>query len=608
MADDRLARAWQCHQANNYATAEHLCRQIVQTERENGEAWRLLGEACLFQGKYAEAVEGFRQALRLGSGSAEVHSNLGAALAQVGRLDEAVTHYRQALQLRPGYVEAHNNLGVALTNQGRLEEAAAQLHEALRQRPDYAEALVNLGNVLCTVGRAAEAEATYRRALALLPTYADGHTNLGNLLYHQGRRQDALAHFEEAVRLQPQHVDAHAGRALSLLARGDWPAGLAEYEWRWKSKKFSMAPVFARLLWDGSPLAGRTILLHAEQGLGDTIQFIRYAALVKQRGGRVIVACQKALLRLLAGCPGIDELVPQDRPVPAVDVQAPLLSLPRIFGTTPETIPADVHYLSADPALVEHWRRQLSPWQGFKVGVVWQGSRQHVADRKRSVPLRQFAPLARLPGVHLFSLQKGDGVEQLHSLPELFPITDLGARMDDAVGPFLDMAAIMKNLDLVIGCDTAVIHLAGALGVPVWVALPLAADWRWLQDREDTPWYPTMRLFRQLKPDDWDGVFRRLTTALAERLAASPGATADTPSALLDRTAVLQVRGERLTPQEGRELAWLTELRQRTVPPSAEVERLAAELKAAHERLSAAEEDRARLKRRLDELLGAPGS
>jgi hypothetical protein len=259
-------------------------------------------------------------------------------------------------------------------------------------------------------------------------------------------------------------------------------------------------------------LPAKTILLHAEQGLGDTIQFIRYAALVKDCGLKVVVECQEPLVRILAGCRGVDELIAQGKDLPAFDVHAPLLSLPGVFNTSLDTIPAAVPYLFADGESVGHWRGELHAAGAFKIGIAWRGSPVHANDRARSFPLSCFEPLAGLPDVRLFSLQKGPGAEQLQEAAGRFPIADLGSRLHD----FMDTAAVLMNLDLVIACDTAVAHLAGALGTAVWVALPLAPDWRWLLDRDDSPWYPTMRLFRQKKLGDWSSVFQEMKTALSE--------------------------------------------------------------------------------------------
>ena len=329
----------------------------------------------------------------------------------------------------------------------------------------------------------------------------------------QGKLDGAAACCRRALELKPDFAEAHLQQSLLSLVTGDFQRGWTEYEWRWKDKQWQRRN-FSQPLWDGQRLEGKTILLHAEQGLGDTIHFVRYVPQVKQRGGTVIVECPKPLLSLLTSGAGIDRLVGRGEELPPFDLQAPLLSLPGIFRTSLETIPADVPYLFADPGLVEHWRRELGSIAGFKIGIAWHGSPKHPNDRNRSIPLASFEPLARCSRVRLLSLQKGTGAEQLQDLAGRIPVADVGSRLDD----FRDTAAVLVNLDLVIACDTAVAHLAGALGVPVWVALPFTADWRWLLDRSDSPWYPTMRLFRQRQPGDWPGVFEDIKAELAARL------------------------------------------------------------------------------------------
>lgn len=323
--------------------------------------------------------------------------------------------------------------------------------------------------------------------------------------------EEALARFERSIQLKPDYADPHLNRSLVWLLMGRWKEGWDEYEWRWQLRTVRRRD-FRQPQWDGSSLAGRTILLHAEQGLGDTLNFIRYAPLVKAQGGRVLVVAPKPLLPLLAGCRGIDHLAAFGEPLPDFDVQVPLLTLPRLLGTRTDNVPADVPYLHVDPQRVQRWRLWLVAYQGFKVGIAWQGDRKHRSDRQRSAALTQFAPLAQVPGVQLFSLQKGAGTEQLAGCP--FAVTDLGRWLDNAGGAFLDTAAVMRNLDLVICVDTALGHLAGGLGVPVWLALPFAPDWRWLCGRTDTPWYPTMRLFRQTHNGEWQSVFSDMAAEL----------------------------------------------------------------------------------------------
>jgi hypothetical protein len=328
--------------------------------------------------------------------------------------------------------------------------------------------------------------------------------------------------------LKPDYADAHWNLSLLVLRFGDFEQGWVEHEWRWKIDQ-TQPREFSKPRWDGEALEGQTILLHAEQGFGDTIQFVRYAALVKERnpGAGVVVQCQKRLVNLLRTCRGIDRLVLEGGELPAFDVHAPLLSLPGILKTTLETIPADVPYLFADEGLVAKWKAKLDAVKGFRVGINWHGREGNVESRRRDVPLEFFEGLAQVPGVRLVSSQKGEAAtrsevggqgSELGETDAARPtIVDVG-EFDTDSGAFMDTSAIMMNLDLVITSDTSVAHLAGALGVPVWVALPFVPDWRWLLDRSDSPWYPTMRLFRQKRIGDWMGVFEEIRAALAERV------------------------------------------------------------------------------------------
>jgi tetratricopeptide (TPR) repeat protein len=537
------------HQVGRHNEAISWIRQAIASNPDNAEFHYNLGVAQQFHGRIEDSVVSYRQALELEPNRAEAHNNLGYALLMLGRLDEALVSVEQALRLKPDLADAHNNLGKvhqdmgrfeqaadsyrravdaqpsstlflgnlanALTALGKPEEAVPYYRRAVRLQPDEAIFLSNLGNALTLTGRPDEAEAFCRQALRLKPDFADAYHNLGIALSAQGEVEQALALNAQAIRLNPDHVGARNCQAMWRLQMGDFARGWEEYEWRWK--KADVPPrAFPQTLWDGSPLEGRTILIHAEQGLGDTLQFIRYAPLVKRLGATVIVECQPVLCGLLAGCHGIDHLVARGSPLPPFDVHVPLLSLPRLFGTVLDTVPAEVPYLFADAQLVERWRGELSGAPGVRVGIAWQGNPRFPANCMRSIPLTHFAPLAQVDGVRLFSLQKGAGREQLRAVARYLPVVDLGDRLDDATGGFMDTAAVMKNLDLVITSDTATAHLAGALGVPVWVALALGADWRYLWRREDSPWYPTMRLFRQTRLGDWDGVFERITAVLRE--------------------------------------------------------------------------------------------
>ncbi len=422
--------------------------------------------------------------------------------------------------MQPAYPEAHFNLGNALAALGRRDEALAAYREAVRLRPDYAEALGNLGLALTEARRPGEAAVLLRQAARLRPGLAEAHNNLGLALTALGRFAEAEAAFEQALRLRPGEAATRWNLSLALLQAGDYGRDWAEYEARWLRPGCGPRP-FAAPPWDGAPLEGRTVLLWCEQGLGDAIQFVRYAPLVRNRGGRVALECPGPLAALLRGAAGVDAVVAEGGPRPPFDVQAPLLSLPRLLGTTLTTVPAAVPYLAPDAALVGEWRRRLEGLPGFRVGVCWQGNPYHPWDHHRSVPLGHFAPLAGVPGVRLVALQKEFGREQAATLGGRFAVADFGEELGRPPACFLDTASLVACLDLVVTADTAVAHLAGALGRPVWVVLPASfVDWRWLRDRDDSPWYPTTRLFRQEKLGDWGPVFARVAGAL--RRAARP--------------------------------------------------------------------------------------
>ena len=599
---------------NNLAAALRLQARWAEAEAEYREALRLkpdyvdahnnLGVALQGAGRMEEAEASYREALRLWPDYPEAHTNLGSLLNQMGRLDEAEAQHREALRLRPNYVDARNNLGTVMSARRNYAEAEACFREAIRLKPDYAEGHNNLGTALAEQGKLDEAEACYRAALRLKPEYAEACANLAASLHFQGKLREALACFDDVLQRHPDHADMHLGRAIAMLQMGDWDRGWKEYEWRWRTEAFGGIR-HTQPQWNGSPLQGKTILLHAEQGMGDTLLFVRYARMVKERGGSVILTCTKALMRLLAGCAGIDQWVAAGEEPPPFDLHAPLLSLPGIFGTTSENAPANVPYLFADASLVEQWRRELAPeLPRFKVGITWQGNPRFKGDRLRSMPLARFAPLARVNGVRLISLQKGFGSEQVRGAD--FPVVDLGNRLDEAAGAFMDTAAVMKNLDLVITSDTATAHLAGALGVPVWLALASAPHWVWMLGRDDTPWYPTMRLFRQRAWGDWEEVFERMAGELSKLAAlprrCGPILVETAPGELIDKIVILQIKSERVADPEKlrnirRELTVLEAARDRAVSPSEELASLTAELRAVNEALWDIEDDIRRCER-----------
>jgi tetratricopeptide (TPR) repeat protein len=565
--------------------AAESCRRAIQLNPQFADALCNLGIIVKAQGHIAEAMECYRNALRINPQHINARNNLGYALQEQGHLDEAADCYQEALRIDPGfadalcnlgtvyqeqgkygdaldcfyrvlainpqYANAYNNIGSVHKERGELPEAIANYEQALRLNPENGPVLVNLGVALSAQKRNAEAVACFRAALKIDPGCADAHNNLGAILLEEGHLTDAMARFREAIRCEatsadaysnlglahrfkgelteaaacfeealghdPGHLSAHANRALLRLLRGDFAGGWPEYEYRWGT--FGLKPRHTdKPRWDGAPLAGNTILLYAEQGLGDTIQFVRYAPLVKQRGGAVIVECQAALKPLLAGMAGIDQVVARGEALPPFEVQIPLLSLPGIFATTLGTIPGGLPYLKAETARSAYWAKELSSLNGLKIGIAWQGSPTFRDDKLRSVPLTSFEPLARVENVTLVSLQVGPGAEQLATAP--FHVTDQASKFD--ANSLVDLAAAMVNLHVIVTVDTAVAHLAGALNVPVWVALPFAPDWRWLLERDDSPWYPSVRLFRQTSPGAWSGVFERIALKVRQLAKSNP--------------------------------------------------------------------------------------
>ncbi|MEO5375315.1 MAG: tetratricopeptide repeat-containing glycosyltransferase family protein [Alphaproteobacteria bacterium] len=506
------ARADAAFKAGRRDEAEALCRSLIDGGSRDPAVHRLMGVLDYHAGRPAQAVERFRTALEIRPGDPNLHILCGTTLRLMGRDDEAVRHLEAALA-GGASVPLHCDLAFLLLGRGDIDGAERHYRAALAIDPAQAAPHGGLGIVHRRRGRPEEAIAAYHRALALDPAFAEAHNNLAIALQDLGRLAEAGTHFDAAIRLDPDFVQAHFHRALVHLLEGDWREGFAEYQWRWRMAEFR-SPHVSRPWWDGGPLDGRTILLHAEQGFGDILQFVRFAPAVKAQGGRVVLECPSRLHRLLAGLPGIDRLTaPGDAVDYDYDVQMPLMSLPLVLGVTVESLPRLRSYLVAEPALVKAWRHRLGPRRSLRIGIAWQGNPGYRADAQRSPPLSQFLPLLRLPGVEAFSLQKGYGREQLDLLPPDVTVTDLADALDMDSGAFVDTAAVMQVMDLVVCSDSAVAHLAGALGRPVWVPLAFVPDWRFLMEGEDCVWYPTMRLFRQQAAGDWPGVFARIAAA-----------------------------------------------------------------------------------------------
>ncbi len=468
---------------------------------ENGKAERAFAAGLRLHqaGDLTGAVACYRRALSVRPDAAAVHVNLGSALRDLGQAEAGIGHLRIALRLTPDLVQAHNNLGIALRQQRRLDEAASCFRAALKLKPDYVEARINLGTALKEAGQLDEAVACFRTALASSPNLALLHYNLGNTLKAQQRLDEAAACLRRAIELSPGHVGSHYNLGRILLAQGDMAAGWEELEWRWKTPH--MLPAlrrFAQAQWRGEAGEGRTLLIHAEQGFGDTLQFCRYAPLAAARGLRVIMQVPRPLIRLLRSLPGVQRLIETGEEPPPFDLHCPMLSLPLALATTAATIPAALPYLQADAAQAAAWRARLEEGGGRRpsVGLAWAGSATMPLDDQRSLTTAHLAPLLEVEGVHLISLQRD------HTPAAGGPLTSFMDEMQD----FADTAALLAALDLVISVDTAAAHLAGALGQPVWLLDRFDPCWRWLASRLDSPWYPSLRIYRQPRPGDWGTV------------------------------------------------------------------------------------------------------
>ena len=545
--------AVQHHQAGRLAEAEAGYRQVLARDPRHADSLNLLGVIAAQCGHPDAAIELIAQAIRLNDGVAGYHINLGLTEQGRGRTDVAAECYRRALELAPEDADAHNNLGIILQDQGQFDAAAAHFERSLAARPDHAEALINLGLARRNQGRLEEAVACgeraialrpnsaeacnnlglalenlgrveaalthYRQALVLRPDYAEAANNLGLALQHAGQDEAALAQFDHALALRPDYAEAQLNQSMVRLLTGALRPGWRQYEERWRSRQMaSDRRDLAVPRWDGSAGEGRTILIWAEQGLGDSLQFCRYVPLLAERGWRVIVEVQPPLARLFRGLAGAAAVVATDAATGMrFDCHCPMMSLPQHFDTVLDTIPARLPYLSPEAADVARWGKCLAasglPPDGIRVGLVWAGNaRRHsplltIADSRRSIGLDQLAPVLAVAGVRFVSLQKDLRPGEAPAERGLVDVMD-------KIGDFADTAALIAHLDLVIAVDTSTLHLAGAMAKPVWLLNRFDTCWRWLRGRDDSPWYPTLRQFRQTRSGAWDEVIAAAATAL----------------------------------------------------------------------------------------------
>jgi tetratricopeptide (TPR) repeat protein len=504
----RLQQALALHQQGRLAQAKAAYEEILRTRPAHADALHLLGVVAIQSQEYETAVGLIQQAIGHSPGNAAFHSNLGTALKALNRLEEAVAGFNRAIQLKPDYAEAYSNRGNALQSLGRLDDAVASYDRAIALRPGDAEFHSNRGNALLGLNRADEALASHDRAIQLRPEHAEAHSNRGYALQALNRLDAAVASYDRAIQLQPGHAEAHWNKALTLLIAGDYENAWPLYEWRWKREGATgLRRTFPQPLWLGTgSLRDKTILLHSEQGLGDTLQFCRYATLVAGLGARVILEVPAPLAGLLRDLEGVAELIARGDPLPRFDFHCPLLSLPLAFRTTLANVPSPRGYLRADPARLSQWTATLGHRNGPRAGLVWSGSARTGYDQRRSLGLAQL--LRHLPQDWSYVCLQKDLTAADREILQQHP------NVRHWPNDFSDAAALVQLMDVVITVDTSLAHLSGALGQRTWVLLPFSPDWRWLLERPDSPWYPSARLFRQETPGDWESPLAKLAGAL----------------------------------------------------------------------------------------------
>ena len=470
-----LKLALRYHREGNLDYAKYVYQHVLGIDPQNADALHLLGVSVYQSEQYDIAINLITQAIQIDSTKPLFFTNLGNAFQKQGKLEQSAQAYQKAIQIQPDYADAYYNLGNAFQKQGKLEKS---VH-------------------------------AYQKAIQIQPGYAEAYFNLGNSLREQGKLKESTQALQKAVQIQPDYADAHFNLAMLLLLQGQFVEGWEKYEWRWDSSLKSQKRNFKRPLWDGTSLSSKSILIYAEQGFGDSIQFVRYIDLFPDTT-TIIVACQPELKSLLKRIGRIDTLVTKGEDIPKFDFHAPIVSLPHIFGTVLETIPAKIPYLypdkNSDFAFLSNDERDL------KVGIAWAGSPTHINDRNRSISLNNFKCLLDIKGCEFFSLQVGEHHRDIKRCGYSRIIKDLGKQFTN----FHHTASVILQLDLVISVDTAVVHLAGALGKPVLTLLPFIPDWRWMLNRSDSPWYPSMTLFRQRKRGDWHSVFQEIRLTLTQ--------------------------------------------------------------------------------------------
>jgi tetratricopeptide (TPR) repeat protein len=501
-------------QQQEYAAAQRRFLRALEIKPGFPEAWNGLGVAQKALLDLPAAEASFRRALSVRPVYPQAHYNLANTVQLLERWGEAIDLYRAVLQQSPNAVDALHNLGCALAGAEDYDSAIQTLQRVLLLKPDHAEAWNQLGNTYLKLGQRIRAREALERAIAVRPTFLEALCNLGNVYLSGNDPARALSFYARASELKPDFAPADFNASIAHLVRGELREGFQKYEQRWQSEQKKFFRTFSQPLWTGrESLAGKTILIHCEQGLGDTLQFIRYVPFLVERGARVLLEVQPPLLPLLHDFPGTAGVYAKHGATMNFDFHCPILSLPRAFETDLGQIPAAVPYLKAPPRAAEAWKKKLSAKDRLRIGLVVSGNPKHKNDRNRSIPLEKFAPLFKALKADWFLVQKELGGADLATAGKMTELRNCGPELKD----FADTAGLLSQLDHILSVDTSVAHLAGAMGKPVSLLLPFAPDWRWMLEREDSPWYPTMKLFRQVVPGDWDTPLAKVVAELSKR-------------------------------------------------------------------------------------------
>lgn len=511
--------------AEQYEEAIAFYKQALALNPTSAQIFFNLGQALYYAKKYPEALYAYKKTIQHKNDHCRAYIQIAKVMIDVKQINDAFEPLKRALTIEPNNADARLLLARTYNDKHLFNLAIDLLLEGLKLEPDHINITFELGNTYNLINRLDESLAIYQDLNLRLPNNPSILYNIAFTYKKLGDMEKALPYYTKTLELEPNHAEALFSRGLAYLVMGDFEKGWHGYEWRYSRPSQGSLRTYSQPRWDGSDLKGKTILIHAEQGLGDTFQFIRYAKLVKEKNGTVIAAVQKPLVTLMKRCKHIDQVISLDETPPPFDVHSPLLSLPFALKTRIDNVPCEIPYLYADEQLTADWKQKLAADKNFKIGICWQGNDNYATPllratvAQKSVHPKEFEPICNVPGVSVYSLQKTTGTDQLKDIPSTMKIITFDGDFDQSNGRFMDTAAVIKNLDLIITVDTSISHLASGLGTPTWIMLPNPADWRWMINRNDSPWYPNVtRLFKQPTPGDWQSMIKEVAIELEKHI------------------------------------------------------------------------------------------